>query len=212
MEDFTPIQSGHVKMYACGITVYDEAHIGHASQAVFFDIIRSYFEYRGFKVDYVRNFTDIDDKIIRKANEQGKKTSEISEFFINETRNDLRLIKVRPATAEPKVTDHIDDVIEFINGLVKKEYAYESSGDVLFAVDKYNGYGKLSNRKIEDLLELEPASGKRNPADFTLWKASKPGEPSWKSPWGEGRPGWHIECSVMARKYLGDTLPLVSRG
>ncbi|MBN2362672.1 cysteine--tRNA ligase [candidate division WOR-3 bacterium] len=212
LEEFRPEDSNNVKLYACGVTVYDEAHIGHASQAVFFDVIRSYLEYRGFKVFYVRNFTDIDDKIINKAFETGKSASEISSHYIEETRNDLQKIKVRSATAEPKVTDHVKDIIKFIEELIEKGFAYESRGDVLFSVDKFKGYGKLSNRKTEELLEQEPSESKKNPADFALWKAAKPGEPSWESPWGKGRPGWHIECSVMARELLGDTLDIHGGG
>jgi cysteinyl-tRNA synthetase len=212
VEEFIPLQPDRVTMYACGITVYDEAHIGHASQAVFFDVIRTYLVHKGHKVSYVRNFTDIDDKIIKRANETKKLASEISEKYIAETRNDLAKIKVRPADIEPKVTEHIPDIIAFIEALISKGFAYPSAGDVLFSVEKCADYGKLSNRTVEDLMGLELDSKKKNPADFSLWKAAKQGEPSWDSPWGKGRPGWHIECSVMARKYLGDTLDIHGGG
>ncbi|MBN1981198.1 MAG: cysteine--tRNA ligase [Chitinivibrionales bacterium] len=212
MEEFSTIEPNRVRMYACGITVYDEAHIGHASQAVFFDIIRNYLEYRGFRVDYIRNFTDIDDRIIAKANKTNKTAAEISTYFIQETKRDLESVKVKAATLEPKVTDHITEIIAVISGLIDKGAAYESNGDVLFAVETFKDYGKLSHQRPSELLEIEPGGGKRNPADFALWKASKPGEPAWQSPWGFGRPGWHIECSAMARKYLGDTLDIHGGG
>ncbi|MGD9200675.1 MAG: cysteine--tRNA ligase [Chitinispirillia bacterium] len=212
VEEFRPLESGKVKMYACGITVYDEAHIGHASQAVFFDVIRRYLEYKGMNVNYVRNFTDIDDNIINRANETGKKASDISERFIKETRNDLTLLKVLPATKEPKVSKHISEIIQFIDQLCKKEKAYESDGNVYFRVSVFPSYGKLSNRKIDEMIDHEQAVGKESPSDFALWKKSKPNEPSWESPWGPGRPGWHIECSALVRHYIGDTLDIHGGG
>ena len=203
-------------MYGCGITVYDEAHIGHASQAIFFDVIRNYLEYSGYDVTYVRNFTDIEDKIIAKSHETGTPPLEISAHYIEDTRRDLAAIKVKPATFEPKVTEHVDDIVEFVRQLVEKGHAYISDGDVYFDVTTARDYGKLSHRTLDDANnsndEAEEGAGKRRPADFTLWKSSKPGEPSWPSPWGDGRPGWHIECSVMARKFLGDTLDVHGGG
>jgi cysteinyl-tRNA synthetase len=212
IEEFVPQKPPVVTMYACGITVYDEAHIGHASQAIFFDIIRNYLYYRGYKVKYVRNFTDIDDRIIARSLESGKSAGEISARFIKETSNDLKAIKVMPADVEPKVTEHIEDIITFIGELVEKGCAYDSEGDVYFSVAKFKDYGKLSNRDPGELISEDAGGKKRNPADFALWKSAKPGEPSWTSPWGEGRPGWHIECSVMARKHLGDTVDIHGGG
>ncbi len=181
-------------MYACGITTYDEAHLGHASQAIFFDVIRSYLEYRGYRVRYVRNYTDIDDKIIDRAATLGQDPLALSAHYIAETREDLAAVGVRPATIEPKVTDHIPDIIAFIEGLIAKGYAYKAGGDVLFSVAKFPEYGKLSGQRRDELVETEaagrgPQGAKRDPADFALWKAAKPGEPSWPSPWGPGRPG-----------------------
>ncbi|MBD3242112.1 MAG: cysteine--tRNA ligase [Chitinivibrionales bacterium] len=212
IEEFTPQDPHRVRIYACGVTVYDEAHIGHASQAVFFDIVRSYLQFRGYEVEYVRNFTDIDDKIINKARETGQSAAQVSEHYIEETRKDLAALKVRPADVEPKVTDHIDDIIGFIEELCAKGCAYEAAGNVLFSLESYEQYGKLSNRRVDEAYEGEPLEGKKHPADFALWKASKPGEPSWPSPWGPGRPGWHIECSALARRYLGDTLDIHGGG
>ena len=212
LEEFRPLESGKVKMYACGITVYDEAHIGHASQAVFFDVIRRYLEYKGMDVTYVRNFTDIDDKIISRANETGKKAIDISEHFIKETRNDLAQLKVFPATIEPKVTGHISEIIQFIDQLCKKGKAYESNGNVYFRVNSFPSYGNLSNRKVDEMIDQEQADGKENPSDFALWKKSKLNEPSWESPWEPGRPGWHIECSALVRHYLGETLDIHGGG
>ncbi len=216
LEEFKPQNDKEVKMYACGITVYDESHIGHGSQAIIFDLIRRYLEYRKYKVEYVRNFTDIDDKIIKKANEQNKSALEISQYYINESINDLKNLKVNHATYEPKVSDHIKDIISFIQKLIDKNFAYVENGEVLFNTKNFDKYGKLSNRKIDDLqvqdLEADEKSNKHNPEDFTLWKPAKPEEPSWESPWGKGRPGWHIECSVLATKYLGNTLDIHGGG
>lgn len=212
IEDFVPQEPNRVRMYACGVTVYDEAHIGHASQAVFFDVIRGYLQFRGFEVTYVRNFTDIDDKIINKANETGRSATEVSEHYIEETRKDLAALKVRPASAEPKVTEHVPEIVEFIGELCAKGVAYESQGNVLFSVEAFPAYGKLSNRRIDESYEGEAVEGKRSAPDFALWKAAKPGEPSWPSPWGPGRPGWHIECSALARLLLGETLDIHGGG
>jgi cysteinyl-tRNA synthetase len=212
IEKFIPHDAGEVKMYACGITVYDDAHIGHASQAVFFDVIRRYLEYREMRVEYVRNFTDIDDKIIKRANETGRAANDISEQFIAETKEDLAALKVLPATIEPKVTEHIPEIIQFIQQLCEKKIAYESDGNVFFRVNTFPSYGKLSGQKVGELLDQEQIEGKENSSDFTLWKKSKAGEPTWESPWGAGRPGWHIECSALARRYLGDTLDIHGGG
>ncbi|NMC63078.1 MAG: cysteine--tRNA ligase [SAR324 cluster bacterium] len=211
-EEFKSIRPGEVRMYACGITVYDEAHLGHARQAIVFDVIRNYLEYCGYKVNYVRNFTDIDDKIIKRAAEKNINPMELSSFYIKETTRDLLALKVPSATAEPKVTDHIPQIVEFIHGLIQKNHAYVHSGDVLFDVTSLASYGALSHRQLADCINADESSGKRNPQDFALWKKAKEGEPSWESPWGPGRPGWHIECSVMARVYLGDELDIHGGG
>lgn len=210
-EPFVPLELGKVKMYACGITVYDEAHIGHASQAIIFDGIRRYLEYLGYQVTYVRNYTDIDDKIINKANQLGKSAAEVAAYYIDDIDADMAALKVKPATYQTKACDYIKQIIEFIAELVKRGYAYESKGEVLFDVTKFKEYGKLSRRKIDELISEENTL-KRNPQDFSLWKAAKEGEPSWQSPWGAGRPGWHIECSVMARECLGETFDIHGGG
>lgn len=211
-ELFVPLVDGEVKMYACGITPYDEIHIGHARQAVVYDVIRAYLEYVGYKVRYVRNYTDVDDKIINRANKERKESSEVSAYFIKENSKDLDQLKVRPATFEPKVTECIEDIIAFIQGLIDKGYAYIEKGEVLFEINKFKGYGKLSNRKKDELINTEDSSSKKSPNDFVLWKPCKPGEPSWDSPWSKGRPGWHIECSAMVRKYLGDVIDIHGGG
>ena len=211
-ESLSTLSPGEVRMYACGITVYDEAHLGHARQAIVFDIIRRYLEFRGYKVTYVRNFTDIDDKIIKRASERNMSALELSALYIRETRNDLDALKVEPATHEPTVSGSISQIISFIEELIQKGHAYVFEGDVLYDVRSYDGYGLLSHRKLEDCLNADESSGKRNPQDFALWKGAKPGEPSWESPWGPGRPGWHIECSAMAREYLGDELDIHGGG
>lgn len=212
-EEFVPLVPGEVKMYACGITVYDECHLGHAMQAIFFDTIRRYFEYSGFKVKYVRNYTDIDDKIIARANSLGIKPLELSEYYIEDSKKDMAALKVMPATFEPKVSQHIPDIINFVQKLIDKKYAYVSDGNVFFRVSSFPEYGKLSNRKLEEM-EPDPdtSQGKQSPHDFALWKAAKPNEPFWESPWGKGRPGWHIECSTMANYYLGETLDIHGGG
>jgi cysteinyl-tRNA synthetase len=212
VEPFRTINENEVRMYACGITVYDESHVGHASQAIIFDTIRNILEYLGYKVTYVRNFTDIEDKIINKAKATGKTTSEISSFYIEDSSKDLASLKVRPADHEPKVTDHVEDIIAFVQRLVDKGYAYVNNHEVLFDVLKFKDYGKLSKQKVEQLVSTEDTPNKKNPLDFSLWKPAKEGEPSWDSPWGPGRPGWHIECSVMANTYLGETLDIHGGG
>ena len=214
-EEFTPLKDKLVKMYVCGPTVYDHAHIGHARSAVVFDVIRRWLEYRGYEVIYVRNYTDIDDKIIRRAKEEGIPWNKVAEKYIASYEEDMRALNVKEPTYKPRVTEHIKEIIEVIKGLIEKGYAYEANGDVYFSVEKFPGYGKLSKRKPEELLagaRIEPGEGKKNPLDFALWKRSKEGEPGWESPWGIGRPGWHIECSVMSMKYLGETMDIHGGG
>ncbi len=211
-EEFTPFSKEKVNMYACGVTPYDDIHIGHARQAVVYDVIRTYLEYLGYEVKYVRNFTDIDDKIIKRAEEEGKESLSISEHYIKENSDDLRKLKVRDADYEPKVTECIEDIIKYIEVLIEKGFAYTAGGDVFFEVSKFKDYGKLSNRKIEDLINSEESPYKKSNNDFALWKAQKPGEPGWDSPWSKGRPGWHIECSVMADKCLGDEIDIHGGG
>ena len=214
-DEFTPLNPPEVKMYACGITPYDDAHIGHAMQAVIFDTIRRYLEYSGYKVTYVRNFTDVDDKIINRANKEGLKPEDIAKKYMDSSKEELKKLKVQTATHEPLVSDNIKEIIDFVKGLEDKAYAYESNGSVYFEVSKFPGYGKLSGRSIEELNTEEDganSSEKRAPHDFALWKAYKEGEPFWESPWGKGRPGWHIECSSMARTYLGDSIDIHGGG
>lgn len=211
-EEFSPLVSGEVRMYACGITPYDEIHIGHARQAVVYDVIRAYFEYAGYQVVYVRNFTDVDDKIIKRANDEGKESSQVSAHFIKENSSDLERLKVRKATFEPKVTECIDEIISFIQVLIDKGFAYVRDGEVFFEIDKFAGYGKLSNRKKDELINSEESPNKKSTNDFVLWKPCKPGEPYWDSPWSQGRPGWHIECSAMAYKYLGEAIDIHGGG
>ena len=212
VEEFIPITKGEVKMYGCGITVYDEAHLGHASQAVIFDVIRNYLEFIGNKVTYVRNFTDVDDKIIAKANEKNVNISDITEKYIESSRSDLATLKCSSATIEPKATETIPDIVEFIKDLVDKKFAYVVDGEVLFDVTTFKDYGQLSGRKLENMINPDESTHKKNPQDFSLWKPSKPGEPQWDSPWGVGRPGWHIECSVMADKFLGHNIDIHGGG
>ncbi len=214
-EDFVPLREGKVGMYVCGVTVYDYCHIGHARAAVVFDVLYRYLLHKGYDVIYVRNFTDVDDKIIERANREGKNYKEIAEFFIKAFYEDMNPLNLLKPTYEPKATDHIGDMIEAIKKLIEKGYAYEVDGDVYFSVEKFTGYGKLSGKRLEDLIagfRVEVDEKKRHPFDFALWKKSKPGEPSWDSPWGPGRPGWHIECSVMSMKYIGETLDIHGGG
>ncbi len=205
-EDFVPLQEGKVGMYVCGVTVYDLSHIGHARSTVVFDTIFRYLRYRGYEVTYVRNFTDIDDKIIKRAKEDGVDYRVIAEKYIHEFNVDMASLGLEKPTIEPRATDHIPEMIRLVSTLIEKGYAYQSNGDVFFSVEKFADYGKLSKRNLEEMeagARVEIDEKKRNPMDFALWKASKPGEPFWESPWGQGRPGWHIECSVMSQKYLG---------
>lgn len=214
-EFFEPIEPGKVRMYVCGPTVYDSCHIGHARSVVVFDVIFRYLRALGLEVTYVRNFTDIDDKIIKRANELGISTQELADRYIREFYQDMDALNVKRATIEPKATQHIDQMITVIERLFKNELAYAVDGDVFFSVAQFDGYGKLSGRRLEDMeagARVDVDKRKRNPFDFALWKAAKPGEPSWESPWGRGRPGWHIECSAMSSTYLGESLDIHGGG
>jgi cysteinyl-tRNA synthetase len=214
-EEFIPLQDRKIGMYACGVTVYDLCHIGHARSAIVFDVIHRYFKYRGYEVVFVRNFTDIDDKIIKRANEQGVDYKTIAEKYIDEFNVDMGMLGLDKPRFEPRATEHIPEMIQLISTLIEKGYAYQSGGDVFFSVEKFSEYGKLSKRNLEEMqagARVGIDEKKQNPLDFALWKASKPGEPLWGSPWGKGRPGWHIECSVMSQKYLGETLDVHGGG
>ncbi len=214
-EDFEPLEPGHVRMYVCGITAYDRCHIGHARSAVVFDAVVRHLRSRRFRVTFVRNFTDIDDKIINRASQEGISCSELSEREIGHFHEDMDRLGILRADIEPKATDHIPDIIDIIERLIKKGVAYQAGGDVYFSVESFQTYGALSGRNIEEMLagaRIAPGENKRSPGDFALWKAAKPGEPRWKSPWGEGRPGWHIECSAMSMKYLGETIDIHGGG
>ncbi len=214
-EEFEPIEEGKVKMYVCGPTVYNYIHVGNARPYVIFDAFRRYLIHKGYEVTYVQNFTDVDDKIINKANEEGVDSSVISERYIDECLTDVANLNVLKADVHPKVTEEMKEIIEMIETLIEKGYAYEVNGSVYFAPEQFDEYGKLSNRKLEDMLagaRVEIDNEKRNPMDFVLWKPAKENEPFWKSPWGNGRPGWHIECSVMAKKYLGEKIDIHAGG
>lgn len=214
-EEFIPIEEGKVKMYVCGPTVYNYIHIGNARSTVAFDVVRRYLEYKGYEVDYVSNFTDVDDKLIRTANELGQTVPEIADRFIQAFYEDTGALNCKRGTSNPRVMDHMDDIIEFIKVLVDKGYAYESGGDVYYRTRRFEGYGKLSHQSIDDLkvgARIETGEQKEDELDFTLWKKAKPGEIKWDSPWGPGRPGWHIECSVMAHVHLGDTIDIHAGG
>ncbi|NLY71710.1 MAG: cysteine--tRNA ligase [Clostridiales bacterium] len=215
-EEFKPIDENEIKIYVCGPTVYNYFHIGNARPFVVFDTLRKYLEYRGKKVQFVQNFTDVDDKIINKAVEEGVSPSEISEKYIEEYFKDAQALNVKKATVHPKVTENIEEIIEFVKSLIDKGYAYEVDGDVYFSTRKFREYGKLSKQNLEELeagARIEVGEKKKDPLDFVLWKARKSeDEIAWDSPWGMGRPGWHIECSVMASKYLGDTIDIHAGG
>ena len=205
--DFVPRTAGEVSMYVCGPTVYNYIHLGNARPIVVFDAVRRYFKYAGYKVTYVQNFTDVDDKIIRRAAEEGISAADVAEKYIAAYFEDTKALNVLPADVHPRVTGHMQEIIDLVSTLVAKGYAYEVNGDVYFAVEKFADYGKLSGRDLDDMLagaRVQIGDQKKNPMDFALWKAAKPGEPAWESPWGMGRPGWHIECSAMSSKYLGD--------
>lgn len=210
-EEFVPLEPGKVRIYACGPTVYNFIHIGNARPICVFDVLRRYLEYRGYDVTFVQNFTDIDDKLIKKANEEGITVAEVAERYIAEYKKDAEGLGVRPATVHPRATEVVDKIIEIVSHLVEKGYAYESNGDVYFRVHKFEDYGKLSHMPIEDLeagSRVDVSEIKEDPLDFALWKAAKPGEPYWESPWGQGRPGWHIECTAMIQKHLGETIDI----
>lgn len=214
-EEFIPLKAGEVKMYSCGPTVYNYFHIGNARPFIIFDILRRYFEYRGNKVTFVQNFTDLDDKIIKRAKEENVSEKEISEKYIQEYFKDAEALNIRKATYHPKVTEHIQDIIDIIKRLENNGLIYMLGGDVYYDTAKFKNYGRLCRQNLEELeagTRVELAEGKRNVNDFVLWKGQKPGEPAWESPWGMGRPGWHIECSAMSMKYLGETIDIHSGG
>lgn len=214
-EPFVPIEEGKVKMYVCGPTVYNYIHIGNARPVIVYDTVRKYLQYRGYDVTFVSNFTDVDDKIIKAANELGEDVSELTDRFIKAYYADVEALGCTKADSHPRVTEHMDEIIDFIKVLVEKGYAYESQGDVYYRTRKFEGYGKLSHQSVDDLkvgARIERGEKKEDALDFALWKAAKPGEIFWESPWGQGRPGWHIECSVMAREILGDTIDIHAGG
>ena len=214
-EVLVPLEDNHVRLYVCGITSYDYCHIGHARSALVFDMVVRYLRHRGYKVTFVRNFTDIDDKIINRAAEQGVDPASLALRFIDEFYTDMDALGIVRPDLEPKATEHVREMIELIGRLVDKGMAYPSNGDVYFRVEQFPGYGRLSGRTLEDMqagARVEVSERKENPMDFVLWKGAKPGEPKWDSPWGPGRPGWHIECSAMSRKYLGETFDIHGGG
>ncbi len=215
-EKFTPIEPGKARMYVCGMTVYDYCHLGHARVLVVFDVVYRYLQKCGYEVTYVRNITDIDDKIINRANENGEDITDLTQRFIQAMQEDAAALNVLPPSKEPRATRHIQEILDMVQKLIDRGYAYEAgNGDVYYAVSQFEGYGKLSGKALEDLragARVEVAEGKRDPLDFALWKAAKPGEPAWESPWGEGRPGWHIECSAMSTCCLGNHFDLHGGG
>ena len=214
-EEFIPIEDNKVRMYSCGPTVYNYFHIGNARPFIMFDLLRNYLIYRGYEVTFVQNFTDVDDKIIKRANEEGISPFEVADKYIAEYFRDADGLGIRRADVHPRVTENIPQIIEFIEELIEKGYAYESAGDVYFDTQKFKDYGKLSRQNLAELnlgSRIEVNEDKRHPMDFALWKSKKEGEIGWESPWSEGRPGWHIECSVMSRRYLGDTINIHSGG
>ncbi len=214
-EEFTPLTPGKVGMYVCGVTVYDYCHVGHARAAIVFDTVYRYLKHLGYEVNYVRNFTDIDDKIINRANEENIGWQEVTKKYIEAFYEDMGQLNIAVPTTEPKATDHIDGMLKMVSALIEQGKAYEAEGDVYFSIKNFPEYGKLSGRNIEDMMagaRVEPGEHKRDPMDFALWKKSKPGEPSWDSPWGPGRPGWHIECSAMGRHFLGERFDIHGGG
>ena len=221
-QEFVPINEGKVGIYVCGPTVYDYIHIGNARPMIVFDTLRRYLLYKGYDVNYVSNFTDVDDKIIKRANELGVESAVVSEKYIAECKKDMEGLNVMPATTHPQATKEIPDMIEMIKVLIEKGHAYEKNGTVYFRTRSFDGYGKLSHKNIDDLesghraenhqLKVSGEDEKEDPLDFVLWKPKKEGEPSWPSPWGDGRPGWHLECSVMSKKYIGDVIDIHAGG
>ena len=217
-EEFVPVHPGKVGMYVCGPTVYNYIHIGNARPMIIFDTVRRYFEYKGYEVNYVSNFTDVDDKIIKKANEEGVTATEIAERYIKECKQDMEALNIKPATHQPRATEEIGGMIKMIQTLIEKGHAYEVDGTVYFKTRSFKDYGKLSKKNIDDLeaghreIKVTGEEGKEDPLDFVLWKPKKEGEIAWDSPWGEGRPGWHIECSEMSKKYIGDTIDIHAGG
>ncbi len=214
-EEFQPLVPGKVGMYVCGVTVYDYCHIGHARANIVFDVIYRYLQFAGYEVNYVRNYTDVDDKIINRANERGIDSCALAEEFIRAFDEDMASLGLTLPTHQPKATEHIEQIVTIVERLIERGLAYESAGDVYYAVEKFPGYLKLSKRNMDDMrsgARIAPGEQKRNPMDFALWKAAKPGEPSWESPWGSGRPGWHIECSAMSMEYLGESFDIHGGG
>ena len=214
-EEFVPLKPGKVSMYVCGPTVYNYFHIGNGRTFIVFDTIRRYMEYRGYEVNFVQNFTDIDDKMINKANEENTTVKEIGDKYICEYYKDADGLNIKRATTNPRATEYISEIIEFVSGLIEKGYAYEVNGDVYFRTKKFEGYGQLIGQNLDDLqagARINVDERKEDPMDFAIWKAQKPGEPAWECPWGLGRPGWHIECSCMAKKLLGDTIDIHAGG
>ncbi|WDT79570.1 MAG: cysteine--tRNA ligase [Candidatus Manganitrophus sp.] len=214
-EPWSPMMDKEVRLYVCGVTVYDHCHLGHARSAIVFDVVRNYLEYKGLSVRYVKNFTDVDDKIIRRAQQEGKEWKEIAEKYIASYEEDMARLGVRPPMAAPKATEYIPEMIGLIETLISKGIAYPVDGDVYYEVAKFPSYGKLSKQKLDEMISgarVEVDERKKSPLDFALWKSSKPGEPAWESPWGMGRPGWHIECSAMSMKLFGETLDLHGGG
>lgn len=214
-EEFVPLEPGKVKMYVCGPTVYNYIHIGNGRPVIFFDVVRRFLESQNYEVTYITNFTDVDDKMIRKAEEMAVTVPELAETFIAAFLEDIQVLGVHDATLNPRVTENIQEIVDFIAALVDKDYAYEARGDVYYRTTKFAEYGKLSHQNLEELqygIRIEVDDRKENPQDFVLWKAAKPGEIYWDSPWGQGRPGWHIECSAMVRKYLGETIDIHGGG
>jgi cysteinyl-tRNA synthetase len=214
-EPFHSLTAKTVRMYVCGVTVYDYCHLGHARSALVFDVIRRHLEFSGYRVEFAKNFTDVDDKIIKRANEQGVSCDTITAKYIQAYYEDMKKLGVRPASVEPKATEHMADIVQLTETLVAKGLAYQVDGDVYFEVAKYSGYGRLSKRRLDDMqagARVDVDERKRHPMDFALWKSSKAGEPSWPSPWGPGRPGWHIECSAMSMKHLGETFDIHGGG
>ncbi|MCX7990097.1 MAG: cysteine--tRNA ligase, partial [Aquificaceae bacterium] len=215
VEEFVPVNPPNVLIYTCGVTVYDDSHVGHGRSLIVFDVLRRFLEHLGYRVRFLRNFTDVDDKIINRAKQECTHFMSIANRYIASYYLDMENLRVKPADVEPRVTEHLPEIIEVIKGLVEKGYAYESGGDVYFSVSAFPEYGKLSKRNPEELeagARVEPSEKKRNPLDFALWKSAKAGEPAWASPWGPGRPGWHTECVAMIFKHLGETIDIHGGG